>query len=318
MKRWDTLVDGYLSLCRTRGLADSTIVQRVSNLSRWGNWMKRRRPRPQLEAVSSDLLIEYIRKRTAFRSRATVAGTVSVMRCMGNYLVQEGVWGSNPLRWIRGPKMDPRSRLPKRIGQKHLETLMTAAATSTKDYYRFLWVTILAVLYGTGIRRHELVGLNISDWNCVEGTLLVRSRKTNCERLLPVSSGTRQCIEGYLPQRQLCLEKNGRLEEAALLVRGDGARIVGPHVGMAIHRLAERAGVPLVNMHQFRHTCASDLLENGVGLPEVQQMMGHAAVTSTMRYLDIADPERRKAMERHPINEMLAGAAGEGESHERN
>jgi integrase/recombinase XerD len=63
--------------------------------------------------------------------------------------------------------------------------------------------------------------------------------------------------------------------------------------------------VPLVSLHQFRHTCASDLLESGVSLPEVQQMLGHATVVTTTRYLQIADPERARAIKKHPLNDYL-------------
>jgi integrase len=74
---------------------------------------------------------------------------------------------------------------------------------------------------------------------------------------------------------------------------------------LLVHRLAKSADVPLVSLHQFRHTCASDLLENGVSLPEVQQLLGHATVVTTTRYLQIADPERARAMKQHPLNDYL-------------
>ena len=78
-----------------------------------------------------------------------------------------------------------------------------------------------------------------------------------------------------------------------------------------MHRLARRANVPLVSLHQFRHTCAADLLENGVSLLEVQQMLGHATVQTTMRYLQIADPERARAVQRHPLNDYLSEVVGQ-------
>ena len=72
-----------------------------------------------------------------------------------------------------------------------------------------------------------------------------------------------------------------------------------------MHRLAQRAKVPLVSLHQFRHTCASDLLENGASLPEVQTILGHKCVETTSRYLHIAGPERVAAMKKHPLNDYL-------------
>lgn len=98
----------------------------------------------------------------------------------------------------------------------------------------------------------------------------------------------------------------GRLEETALFVNRRGRRLRGEGIGIALHKLARKAKVPLVTLHQFRHTCASDLLERGVQLPFVQKFLGHACVQSTIRYLAISDPERRRAIALHPINEILS------------
>jgi site-specific recombinase XerD len=225
---------------------------------------------------------------------------------MGEYLVREGIWSTNPLRWMRGPKLDPRARLPRRVHRGDLEKLWEAAAEIRGQYRRYLWVTVLGILYGTGLRRGELECLSIDDWNSGESTLRVFGTKTDAERVLPVTTGVRQCIEAYLPQRQNRLERVGHLEERGLLVSASGVRMTGPQIGMGIRRLAVRAGIPHVTPHQFRHTCASDLLESGVSLPLVKSMLGHTEIATTMRYLHVADPERRKAMQKHPINEMLA------------
>jgi site-specific recombinase XerD len=310
VKRWDGLVEGFLSECGARGLAEATIEHRRRELERWGGWLKRRRPRPSVEGIDSQLAIGYLRRRSAFRSKSTVSSVVSVMRQMGEYLLRGGQWQTNPLRWIRGPRLNARSRLPRRIGRGSLERLWQGAAELRCEHRRYLWMAMLGVLYGTGLRRGELERLKLSDWDSAADLLRVDGRKTGQERIVPISSAVRQCLEAYLPRRQNCLEKWGRLEEPALFVNASGAPVRGPSVGRSLHGLAKRLGVPLVSLHQFRHTCASDLLESGVMLPQVQQILGHAAITSTMRYLDIADPERRKAIERHPVNEMLAAAGG--------
>ena len=117
MRRWDGLVESYLRWCEGRGLAKATLDQRERELTRWGVWLKRRRPRPALEAIDQDLIVEYVRQRSAFRARATVAGVVSHVRGMGEHLAREGVWTSNVARWVQGPKMDQRSRRPRGIAR---------------------------------------------------------------------------------------------------------------------------------------------------------------------------------------------------------
>ena len=274
-------------------------------MDRWGCWLKRTRPRLNLEEVRGPLLIQYIKRRTAFRAKTTVAGVVSVMRCMGEYLVQAGVWTQNPVRWIRGPRLDPRGRLPKRIGAEHLKKIWEATSQNRNDYQQHLSLAVLALLYGTGLRRGELERLDLEDWKREEGVLQIDGRKTGQERNVPVSEGIWRCVEAYLPLRQNLLARHGVSNEPALILNRNGRRMSAQRLGLMVHRLARTAKVPLVSLHQFRHTCASDLLESGVSLPEVQQLLGHATVVTTTRYLQIADPQRALAMKRHPLNDYL-------------
>jgi site-specific recombinase XerD len=104
MKRWDGLVDEYLKICEARGLGQEYREGLRHELDRWGCWLKRRKPRPRLEEIDGQTIIAYLRARTRFRSKATVAGVASKLRCMGEYLVHQGVWLQNPMRWVRGPR----------------------------------------------------------------------------------------------------------------------------------------------------------------------------------------------------------------------
>lgn len=306
MRNWDQLVDNYMRVCETRGLTPSVISGRRRELERWGIWLKRKRPKPQVEQIDSDLILEYVRGRTAFHSKASVCSVMSHMRCMGEYLTNEGVWTQNPLRWIQSPKIDPRRQLPRRIEREHLTKLLEQASKIRNAYQRSLVLTVLIVLYGTGIRRGELQRLNCADWNSQEGTLRIDCAKVNLQRTMPVPPTVRACLEAYLPQRQNRLMELGIHEEDALFITKNGKRLSGEKVGIALHRLAKKADVLLVTVHQFRHTCASDLLEQGLGLHEVQKYLGHAYIVTTVRYTHVADPARKQAVALHPINSILA------------
>lgn len=305
MKRWDGMVDGYIKWCGSRGLSETTLTGLRHELDRWGCWLKRRRPKPNLEEVDGLMLIEYVRSRTRFHAKTTVSGVTSKMRCMGEYLVQEGVWSKNPMRWVKGPRLDWRGRLPKRIGKEHLKKIWDATRQNRNGYQQRLSMAVLALLYGTGLRRGELERLDLEHWKREEGILQIDGRKTGRERSVPVSEGIWRCLEAYLPLRQNLLEKRGVCREPALFLNRDGHRMSSHQLGLMVHRLAKAAEVPLVSLHQFRHTCASDLLESGVSLPEVQQLLGHATVVTTTRYLQIADPERARAIKKHPLNDYL-------------
>lgn len=306
MKRWETLVDGYLRECELRGLASATIYQRQNELGKLGFWLRKRRPRPSLESVDADLLVTYIKARCAFLSKASLAGVMSDTRSFGEYLVAQGVWTKNPLRWMEGPKLDPRSHLPRRVSREQLLAVFAEAAKSRELYHRHLMLAALSVLYATGIRRGELERLTLKSYDLTSGTLRIDGHKSGVERAVPIPPSAVQCIEAYLPHRFNVLCKAGRPSEQALFVGKAGLPVRGEKMSMAVARLAKRAKVPHVTLHQFRHSCASDLLEEGVGLAEVQRILGHAFLVTTFRYTQIADPERKAAVARHPLNEILA------------
>ena len=206
---------------------------------------------------------------------------------------------------MKGPKITPYSRLPKRIDHAHMEALWRTAANREGDYSSHLWVTILAMLYGTGLRRGELARLNVEAFDRTEGTLRIDGRKTGQERCVPLAEMVLRCLEAYLPLRHNQLERFGLLGETALLVSRNGQRLSGSAISNGIHDIAIRAQVSLHSLHQFRHSCASDLLEAGVHLAEVQRILGHAVISTTVRYVHIADPQRRAAIALHPINDWL-------------
>jgi site-specific recombinase XerD len=314
MRRWDGLVDGYVAELRTRGLAETTIDMRKRELTRFGVWLKARRPRVQLEQVDADLIVRYVQARSTFHSRTTVAGVMSSLRNMGEFLAGRGVWRNNPLRWMRGPKCDPRRKLPRRLGRDEMKAIWSAAYDRRQGHARYQAVCILALLYGTGLRRGELERLSVDDWEAEQGVLRIDGSKTGRQRCVPVGEGVWRCIEAYLPHRQNRLEVVGRADERALLVNQRGVRVNGHGISMMLRRLTECAGVGRVTLHQFRHSCASDLLESGVTLPEVQRILGHAVIETTVRYVALTDPERAAAISRHPINQFLAANEGQKEA----
>jgi len=305
MRRWDSLVEACIKEYEARGVSEGYITHVQRELERWGNWLKRRRPKPRLEEISADLHVRYIQERTAFRAKATVYGVLSKMRCFGDFLVGQGVWTENPLKWMQGPKLTPYHRMPKRIDGKNMKALWSAAATGRGHFQRHLGITILSILYGTGLRRGELERLNVADWNREDGTLRIDGQKTGQERSVPVPRIVYHCIETYLPHRQNHLIAKERMDQPALFLNRQGGRFKASMVSLMVRNIARRAGVKLHSLHQFRHSCASDLLASGASLPEVQRILGHSSVSTTMRYLHIADPERHEAMKMHPLNDWL-------------
>ncbi len=303
MKRWDGLADRFMEVYQARGLSSGTVESMRREWDRWGSWLKRRRPRPRLEEVSPELVTAYISDCGAFRAKSTQYSMMSRMRQIGRFLVAETIWGENPLQWMRGPRLDRRHRLPRRIESSVLEKVWEAAAASRYEFQRYLRVAILGVFYGTGIRRDELVRLDLGDWDRELATLLIHGNKSRRQRRVPLPPLACRCLEAYLPHRQRRLEATCTSDPSALFINSHGCRITLTGVSRGIGTITRQAGVK-ITLHQFRHTCASDLLAEGVKLPQVQKLLGHQSIGTTMRYLHITDRELRQAIGHHPLKHL--------------
>jgi integrase/recombinase XerD len=194
--------------------------------------------------------------------------------------------------------------LPRRINKSDMNRLWEKAEQREPNTRKVI-LCLLAVLYGTGLRRGELERLNLADWDRENGILQVDGRKTGQERKIPVGAGVWRCIEAYLPVRQNRLETAGRLAEPAFLVDRLGKRMSPDSISRTVSVCAKAAGIPFVSLHQFRHSCAADLLESGATMPEVKAVLGHAVIGTTMRYIHVSGEQRAKAIQKHPINDFL-------------
>ena len=310
MKRWLEVTTGYVAACQARGMGVERQKATRRELERLGNWLLATRSTLTLEEVDTELLVNYIRSRSVFKAKATVSDVVSKLRCFGAWLAQEGYWKKSPLQWLKGPKINPYAKAPQRLSRESMTKLWKGAATSKSSFGQKQWLCALSLLYGLGLRRGEMTRLNVKDWQPGEGLIRAEARKTGKQLSLPLQEMVARCMEAYLPEREAYLRELGKSDETALFVNRQGSQLSGPALGAGLFRIAKRMEVPLDRLHQFRHTCASDLIEAGVHLPEVQRLLGHAAITSTVRYLHFSDPQRRAAVERHPINDFLSQQGG--------
>ena len=164
--------------------------------------MKRRRPRPSLEDVGTEIIVSYLKSRTACLCKSSVCGVMTRLKGMGEYLVEEGIWLENPLRWMRQPKLDPLRGVGNRISEGDMKKLYREAASMQDEYQRYLQVAVLSVMAGTGLRRGDLEALNVEDWRHEEGLIRLSNEKGGREKLLPVGRKVWDCVEGYLPEER--------------------------------------------------------------------------------------------------------------------
>jgi integrase/recombinase XerD len=213
---------------------------------------------------------------------ATSAGrTVVAVRGFHRFCLADGLAAVDPAAGVRPPS--PSRRLPKALPLADVEAILEAsgaAGTSLALRDRAL----LEVLYGTGARISEAVGLDVDDLDRVDATVLLRGKGSK-ERLVPIGSYALAAVDAYLTRSRPELVAAGRGPAGALFLNARGGRLSRQSAWTVLVRAAERAGVTRdVSPHTLRHSFATHLLEGGADVRVVQELLGHASVTTTQIY----------------------------------
>ena len=231
---------------------------------------------------------------------ATSAGrTVVAVRGFHRFCVSDGLAASDPAAGVRPPA--PARRLPKALPLADVEAILEAAG-SPGTVLALRDRALLEVLYGTGARISEAVGLDVDDLDRVEGTALLRG-KGGKDRLVPVGSYALAAVEAYLTRARPELASVGTSERAgAMFLNARGGRLSRQSAWTVLVKAADRAGVTRdVSPHTLRHSFATHLLEGGADVRVVQELLGHASVTTTQIYtLVTVDNLRQVFAAAHP------------------
>jgi len=211
-------------------------------------------------------------------SPRSIARRLSAARSFFAYLLQEHVVRTNPAVDVQAPKA-PR-RLPNTLDADQMARLLQESDSPDADPALIRDRAIMELLYSSGLRLGELVGLNIVDLDMADATVRVTG-KGNKTRILPVGRHARRALNNWLGIRGNLLA----VDEAALFVGQRGRRIHPRTVQNRVKRWAQLAGAPVaVHPHMLRHSFASHLLESSGDLRGVQELLGHADISTTQVY----------------------------------
>jgi len=211
----------------------------------------------------------------------SAARTVVAVRGFHKFAVRDGLAAADPAAAVKPPS--PTKRLPKALPLSEVEAILDAAgAAGTTLALRDR--ALLEVLYGTGARISEAVGLDVDDLDLDEGTVLLRGKGSK-ERMVPVGSFAREAVDAYLVRGRPELASTGGGGGGALFLNARGGRLSRQSAWTVLVKAAERAGVTKdVSPHTLRHSFATHLLDGGADVRVVQELLGHASVTTTQVY----------------------------------
>ena len=268
-----------------RGLAANTLTSYRRDLRRYQAYLDELGIE-SLDAVTEETVTSFlVRLREGDTdhpalSSTSAARTVVAVRGFHKFAVRDGLATSDPAASVKPPS--PAKRLPKALPLSDVEAILEAAgAAGTTLALRDR--ALLEVLYGTGARISEAVGLDVDDLDTVDGTVLLRGKGSK-ERLVPVGSYALDAVDAYLVRGRPELVAAGS-GTAALFLNARGGRLSRQSAWAVLVRTAERAGVTKdVSPHTLRHSFATHLLDGGADVRVVQELLGHASVTTTQVY----------------------------------
>ncbi len=217
-------------------------------------------------------------------SGATVARKLSALRSFFKYLQREKGLENDPAATVSGPKVG--RYLPVFLTVDEVFRLLESP--EKKDRFMLRDRAVLELLYSTGMRVSELCSRDMADLDFETEMLRVRG-KGNKERLVPVGRPALEAVKAWLPLRDRLIaaraERGRPVEREGLFLNGRGSRLSSRSVERLVKAYGERAGIPQsVTPHALRHSFATHLLEMGADLRSVQELLGHASLSTTQRY----------------------------------
>jgi len=262
-------------------------------LRRFTAWLKQQPGTPSIFQVESQHARYYLRELGAEYQRRTVHNHLSALRSFYRYLVKEGRVESNPLAGLNAPKLE--KSLPKFLNEKQIARLLSGPTrlleNETLDRFTALRDRlVMELLYGGGFRVSELSGLNYGQIDEAAGVARIvgKGRK---ERLCPIGSVALKCLQAF---RASFHPPSGPNDP--VLITDNQRRLSMRRIQLLLKRYLDLAGLPHdLSPHKIRHSYATHLLDNGADLRLVQELLGHASLSTTQVYTHVSVARLKQA-----------------------
>ncbi len=270
----------YLLELERRGASPHTLRNYGSDLNQFAEYLQ---ADFAVEDVDLSLLREWLSSLyDANLTTVSVRRKIAAVRALYKFLLTERIVQTNPTTRLRTPKM--KQRLPDVMSEEKTNNLIDAVENGepVEKPSKARDLAFLELLYGCGIRVSELVGIDLDDLDTREGWLRVRG-KGKKERQVPVGGRALAAIEHYFPERRPAPD------ETALFLNGRGTRLGDRQVRRLVKLYALLVtGDSTVHPHSFRHAYATHLLTDGADLRAIQELLGHARLSTTQKYTHVS------------------------------
>ena len=263
-----------------KALSENTIVSYCRDVRQFSEWLERDRTM-QLKNASKEDISSYLRYLQGLgKSPSTVSRCAASLKRFYAYLMDKGITQNNPATGISLEKHG--RKLPSILTNHEVDTFLSQPDLTDPKGIRDK--AMLELLYASGIRVSELIGLNLEDVNLSVGFLVCRS--ADKERVIPLYKVAVKSIQEYLQNvRPILTADNG---ENALFVNVNGSRMSRQGFWKIVKSYQSKAGIKKeITPHTLRHSFAAHLLENGADIRDIQEMLGHADISTTQIYTKV-------------------------------
>ncbi|RDI41267.1 tyrosine recombinase XerD subunit [Falsibacillus pallidus] len=266
-----------------KGLAKNTIVSYERDLKAYINYLMKVEGMDSLNDVARTHIVHFLgHLKQQGKSVRTIARHIASIRSFHQFLLREKAVEADPSVHIDTPQHG--RSLPKVLSLEEVESLLEAPDDSTPIGARDK--AMLEILYATGIRVSELIGLNLDDVHLTMGFVKCIG-KGNKERIIPIGRTAVTVLEKYMSGSRLRL-RSSKYKTDALFLNHHGNRLTRQGFWKILKGLAKKANIEKeLTPHTLRHSFATHLLENGADLRAVQEMLGHADISTTQIYTHV-------------------------------
>lgn len=241
-----------------------------------------------LSVTSADVIAYVHALRGASKAPASVARALVAVRALHRFLADEGIANADPSLDVEPPRVP--ASLPKALAED--EVLRLLEAPLGEDPLARRDRAVLEVLYGTGVRISELVGLSLADAD-LDSALLRAFGKGSKERIVPLGRPARRALEAWLDaggRPEIAPEHWARRGDAeALFLNARGRRLTRQGAWLIVKTHGERVGLGTrLSPHVLRHSCATHMLDHGADIRAVQELLGHVSISTTQVYTKVS------------------------------
>ncbi len=277
-------------LAYNKGYSEHTVRNYVSDVRQYLLYLAEREQICSPETADDYAIRGFLSNRFARNRKTSLARKLSALRCFYRFLLLEGRVGSNPAALLAMPKRE--QMLPNFLSVDDVFRVLDASGGDS--FIRTRDRAMLELLYGSGLRVSELVGLSLKDVN-VDLQVLRVWGKGRKERIVPFGDKAGQALEKYLARRKAFLarrrteERGQRAAEDALFLNRLGGRLSTRSVARRLDGYVRGLRLPReASPHALRHSFATHLLDSGADLRTIQELLGHASLASTQRYTHVS------------------------------